>query len=258
MSIEKEISAPKILGCNAFPLISYLSLQTESEIVRSIVDDKYQHWYKAKEVAERLLPLFSNNTCELISAIQAVFPPQGSFYTNDDIHHPLKTPVFHMGGNQYIYVREHREEFFQEYRRIMLLLKEEGVIKTRWINEFSLYHLLKHTFPNVEYQKRFDWLGMQSLDIYIPDCNTAIEYQGEQHYRPIDFFGGQESFEETTARDRKKKILCEENGVRLLEWNSKTEVTKQNVDRFIKEYGLRVNPSIMGRDDKKQHDSDTC
>ena len=30
----------------------------------------------------------------------------------------------------------------------------------------------------------------QHIDIFIKDINTAIEYQGEQHYKPVERFGG--------------------------------------------------------------------
>ena len=39
-------------------------------------------------------------------------------------------------------------------------------------------------------QKKFkDWLGAQSLDFYLPEYNIAIECQGLQHYKPVDFAG---------------------------------------------------------------------
>lgn len=49
------------------------------------------------------------------------------------------------------------------------------------------------------------------LDIYLPKLNVAIEYQGAQHYEPIEFFGGQEAFERTIERDKRKKELCEKH-----------------------------------------------
>ena len=42
------------------------------------------------------------------------------------------------------------------------------------------------------YEQKFDWLvfiGKMSLDFYLPDYNIAIECQGEQHYRPVNFGG---------------------------------------------------------------------
>jgi hypothetical protein len=72
-----------------------------------------------------------------------------------------------------------------------------------------------------DYQKRFNWLGKQSLDFYLPDYNVGIECQGKQHFFPIDFAGkGVEwackEFDENILRDKKKKKLCEKHGMKLL------------------------------------------
>lgn len=59
------------------------------------------------------------------------------------------------------------------------------------------------------------WLGLQHLDFYITDLNIAIECQGRQHYEPVAYFGGQETFERIIECDQRKRQLCEKNGVKL-------------------------------------------
>ncbi len=72
-----------------------------------------------------------------------------------------------------------------------------------------------------ERQKRFKWLGMQSLDFYLPDYNIAIECQGIQHFKPVDF-GGQgeksanELFEKNKERDAKKLKKCLSNNIEMI------------------------------------------
>lgn len=56
-----------------------------------------------------------------------------------------------------------------------------------------------------------------SYDFYLPDYNLLIEYQGEQHYRPIDRFGGIQQFEIQEEHDRRKKDYAIENKINLLE-----------------------------------------
>ena len=49
--------------------------------------------------------------------------------------------------------------------------------------------LIENNF-NFEEQKTFEWLkykGNQYLDFYLPDYNIAIECQGIQHFKPVDF-----------------------------------------------------------------------
>ena len=102
--------------------------------------------------------------------------------------------------------------------KIRTKLTAEGVIKPKWKHELSLFHAVRELYPDTLYQYRPDWLGRQSLDFYIPSIRTAIEYQGIQHYLPVDFFGGEEALAQRQELDRQKKKLCEENEVRLIEW----------------------------------------
>ena len=102
--------------------------------------------------------------------------------------------------------------------KIRTKLTAEGVIKPKWKHELSLFHAVRGLYPDTLYQYRPDWLGRQSLDLYIPSLSTAIEYQGVQHYLPVEFFGGEEALSQRRDLDRVKKELCEANSVRLIEW----------------------------------------
>lgn len=76
----------------------------------------------------------------------------------------------------------------------------------------------------VEYekQKMFKWLGKKKLDFYLPTLNIAIECQGEQHYKPIKFFGGECNFKIQHERDELKRKQCTDNGITILYYtNSK-------------------------------------
>lgn len=55
------------------------------------------------------------------------------------------------------------------------------------------------------------------LDGYSEKLNIAFEYQGKQHYQPIEYFGGEESFKKLTENDSYKKLRCEELGIVLIE-----------------------------------------
>jgi len=76
---------------------------------------------------------------------------------------------------------------------------------------------------NIQFEqyKRFEWLGLQSLDFYLPECGIGIECQGSQHFKD-DFFKSKgiefskNLFKETTQRDSRKKQLCKENNVELI------------------------------------------
>ena len=108
-------------------------------------------------------------------------------------------------------------------------LTAEGIIKPKWKHELSLFHAVRQRYPDTLYQYRPEWLGRQSLDLYIPSLMTAIEYQGIQHYYPVEFYGGTEALEQRKELDQQKRLLCEENGVRLIEWPYDLEPTDINV-----------------------------
>ena len=82
--------------------------------------------------------------------------------------------------------------------------------------ERSVMNYLDDVGITYDYQKRFSWLGRQSLDFYLPDYNVGIECQGRQHFEAVDCFGGDKEFKKTLDRDKRKKALCEKNVVKLL------------------------------------------
>ena len=54
------------------------------------------------------------------------------------------------------------------------------------------------------------------FDFFIPKYNTCIEFDGEQHFRPINFMGGIDKFEKTKINDNIKTIFCQENNIKLI------------------------------------------
>lgn len=88
-----------------------------------------------------------------------------------------------------------------------------------WVSEMTLLREIQAAFPNerVQHQYRSGWLAPQSLDIFLPDHDIGIEYQGVQHTKPVEFFGGAEAFERQQDRDWLKRSLCESNGCALIE-----------------------------------------
>jgi len=75
-----------------------------------------------------------------------------------------------------------------------------------WISEAHMVEYLeKKIDEQVISQGSPSWLDQQRYDAFIPDLSLAIEYQGRLHYEPIDYFGGEEGFEEVKKRDKRLK-----------------------------------------------------
>lgn len=87
-----------------------------------------------------------------------------------------------------------------------------------WISETELFYKLRKYFPDEKIVQHAtpNWLARQHLDIYFPMRNVGIEYQGLQHIRPVEYFGGPDAFEKQKLRDERKKRLCDENNCELI------------------------------------------
>lgn len=72
-----------------------------------------------------------------------------------------------------------------------------------------------------EYQKIFKNCQITDtplrFDFYLPNYNLIIEYNGQQHYKPIDYFGGEERFKQQKINDAFKKDWCIKNNINFLE-----------------------------------------
>lgn len=68
-------------------------------------------------------------------------------------------------------------------------------------------------------QKSFDgcvYKKVLPFDFYLPKYNLCIEYQGEQHFKPVKFFGGEKAFIGRQLKDTIKKDFCAKNGIGYL------------------------------------------
>lgn len=63
------------------------------------------------------------------------------------------------------------------------------------------------SFPDLKY------VNPLRCDFYLPDMNLIIEYNGKQHYEPIDYYGGIENYSKTIARDKAKRDYCIINNI---------------------------------------------
>lgn len=77
------------------------------------------------------------------------------------------------------------------------------------------------TENNIDYIKEYSFKDCRDIntlpfDFYIPKYKLCIEYDGIQHFEPVDFFGGESKFKITVIHDEIKNKYCKENGIHLL------------------------------------------
>lgn len=78
------------------------------------------------------------------------------------------------------------------------------------------------------------------FDFYIKEFNLCIEFDGEQHYRENNYFGGNNIFKETQKRDKIKNKYCKDNDINLLripywELDSVEDILDEEFERLRKE-----------------------
>lgn len=120
-------------------------------------------------------------------------------------------------------------------------LYEYSIPENKWKSEQLMFQLITQMFPKkpVYYQYRADFLkqgnSQLSYDVFIPSLHLAFEYQGKQHFEPIDFFGGKDGFEKQQWRDKQKLKLSIENHITLVYINYWDDLNVQLIQQRIKE-----------------------
>ena len=94
---------------------------------------------------------------------------------------------------------------------------------------------------NIKYipQKKFHDLKDKtylSYDFYLPDYNTLIEYQGQQHFQSVSFNSKDYSdLDKQKCHDRIKQRFAKENGYKLLSPTYKTN-TQEKINKYLDRY----------------------
>lgn len=108
----------------------------------------------------------------------------------------------------------------------------------RWVNESILINYIKEIFKDktVYTHYRPPFLDGLELDIYIKEFNVGIEYQGIQHEKPIDAWGGEEALQKRKEYDKKKINLCKKNNVDLIFFWYYEDLTKSLIKSKLTKY----------------------
>lgn len=96
-----------------------------------------------------------------------------------------------------------------------------------WLEARSIDYIPQYKFDDCVDKVRLPF------DFYLPEYNACIEYDGEQHFKPIKYFGGMTHLEITIRHDRIKDVYCDENGV--LMWRI-SYFDEGNIDKELQVY----------------------
>ena len=101
----------------------------------------------------------------------------------------------------------------------------------KFLSENNIPHQREYSFSDLKGDKN----GLLKFDFAIfneTGVKCLIEYQGKQHYEPIEYFGGEEKFLRQQKYDNKKVEYCKKNNINLIiipYW-------EKDIIKFIKEH----------------------
>jgi very-short-patch-repair endonuclease len=132
-------------------------------------------------------------------------------------------------GDKYDYL-----EYTAMRKNMTIICKKHGEFKQRPDNHLkgngcpscdnSLGELLIENYLNnlnikFKKEKKFDGCKNKEklpFDFYIEEKNIIIEFDGIQHFEPIEFFGGQNGLKYRQKNDKIKNEYCKNNNIRLI------------------------------------------
>lgn len=79
-----------------------------------------------------------------------------------------------------------------------------------FLTKFKINFVREHIFPDC---KNKSYL---KFDFYIPNIRTCIEFDGIQHFQPVEYFGGTNAYNQLRQNDSIKEDYCEENYINLI------------------------------------------
>lgn len=83
-------------------------------------------------------------------------------------------------------------------------------------NILDKYHIKYEEQKSFETCRFKDTNALARFDFYLPNQNIIIEYDGEQHFHSIEFFGGEQNFQKTQSHDSYKNQWCKDNNIQMI------------------------------------------
>jgi very-short-patch-repair endonuclease len=155
--------------------------------------------------------------------------------TTDFIEKSMKS---HIGRYDYSLV-----DYKNAKTDVSIICKKHGIFKQQPTHHLSgkgcpicksskgenrIFNIL--TFRNIKFEHHFVFDNFNlEFDFYLPDHNVCIEYDGIQHFKPINHFGGEKAFIDQVRRDKEKDEYCYVNNIHLL----RIPYNEKNIDFSI-------------------------
>jgi very-short-patch-repair endonuclease len=91
----------------------------------------------------------------------------------------------------------------------------------KYLKDSNLLFKEQKIFKDCKYKKYL------LFDFYLLNNNICIEYDGQQHFESIEYFGGDQTFYETQIKDKIKNEYCKNNNIHLIRISYKENVSEK-------------------------------
>ena len=207
-----------------------ITIQSHKKVWILCQDKNYHNDYGGYEIT--CANFYNGNRCPYCNTHHGKVHPKDSFgalYTekakywskNND-----KSPfeVSPMSNKKYKFICEKCGNEFE--RRIDNLNRNDVGVFCKECNSSKLEQITKVFLDkhDIEYKREYAYsnligVGNKNLrfDFYLPQYNTLIECQGEQHKIWIEGWQTKKDFEDLQIHDKRKKDYCKKNNIELIE-----------------------------------------
>lgn len=107
----------------------------------------------------------------------------------------------------------HLKGMAPEFRRTDESIINEEMSKSDLFGETEIHNFLRKY--KISFKERYR-LGEVTFDFYLPSLRVCIEFDGRQHFEPIEKFGGVTTYERIKSNDKIKNEYCEEHYIELI------------------------------------------
>ncbi len=109
----------------------------------------------------------------------------------------------------------------------------------KFLNKNKITHSRQHKFKDCRNILELPF------DFYIPAIRTCIEFDGKQHFEPMEFFGGLKAYESLKLNDKIKSDYCEDNYINLIrikydQYENINKILTENLSNYIGSNSIRA------------------
>jgi len=201
---------------------SYYERYTEildREIMLEEEEDNDYLYGLTQSVYEKVLESIENRKAKPYRRINTLIKKFGDLYYYDiekiaDNYYCGKPTVYfsceHHGKIQMSMSEHYRVGCYKCYQYNNMSIGETAI--KNFLERKNIEYVNEHSFEDC----KSDTDSNLRFDFYIPKKNMCIEFDGRQHYSPVEHFGGEEKFKRQVFLDSIKDNYCKNKNIPLL------------------------------------------